>query len=137
MRPVRIYSEEIEFNVKGEFDIIDLTSKVNIAVMHFGIKEGVAIISSKHTTGIIILNEYETRIFDDLKNLLRKLIPSDKEYEHRENGFAHLRSILLMSSKIVPVHAGELSLGVWQSLYWLEADRQSRNRLIEVTVIGE
>lgn len=117
--------------------MVDLTPRVEAAVKRSGIKEGIAFVSSEHTTGALILNEYEELLLEDLKTLLRRLAPSDGDYMHRENGFAHLRSMLLSPDKTIPVHAGRLGLGRWQSLYWVEMDKLSRRRIIEATVIGE
>ncbi|MBS7620268.1 secondary thiamine-phosphate synthase enzyme YjbQ [Candidatus Bathyarchaeota archaeon] len=137
MCPIRIYSEKIDFEVKGEFHVVDLTSKVESAVECSGIKEGVVFVSTGHTTGTIVLNEYEREVLEDLKKFLRRFILSDGEYTHNENGFAHLRSIFLLSSKVIPIHAGRLGLGRWQILYWVEMDRHNRKRIVEATVIGE
>ena len=137
MCPIRIYSERIDFEVKGEFHVVDLTSKVESVVERSGINEGVVFVSTGHTTGIIVLNEYEGGVLEDLVGFLRRFIPSDGEYAHSENGFAHLRSIFFMSSRIIPIHVGRLSLGRWQNLYWVEMDRHARKRIVEATIIGE
>lgn len=134
---MKVYTDSMEFDTRGEFDIVDLTARVHAAVEGSGIREGIAVVYAGHATGIIVLNEYEPSLLEDLKEFLRGLAPSDGSYHHPANAHAHIRSMLLTPSRVVPVHGGRLGLGTWQSLYWVEAERRPRRRRVEVTVIGE
>jgi len=134
---MKVYTDRIEFNTDGEFDVVDLTAKVENAVEGSGVREGIAVVYAGHATGVIVLNEYEPNLLEDLKGFLRRLVPTDGGYHHPANASAHLRSMLLTPSRVVPVHGGRLGLGTWQSLYWVEVERRPRRRRVEVTVIGE
>ncbi len=134
---MRVHSDSMEFDTRGEFDLVDLTAKVENAVEGFGIREGIAIVYAGHATGVIVLNEYEPRLLEDLKEFLLSLIPAECGYRHPSNAHAHLMSMLLTPSRVIPVHGGHLGLGTWQSLYWVEVERRPRRRRVEVTVIGE
>ena len=116
---------------------MDLTARAEAIVERSGIREGIAVIYAGHATGVIVLNEYEPRLLEDLKGFLGALAPVDGGYHHPANAHAHLRSMLLTPSRVVPVHGGRLGLGTWQSLYWVEVERRPRRRRVEVTVIGE
>ena len=78
-----------------------------------GIQEGVAVIYAGHATGVIVINEYEPRLLEDLKEFLEALVPVDGSYRHPVNAHAHLRSMLLTPRRVVPVHNGRLGLGTW------------------------
>jgi len=134
---MRVYTDKFEFETRHEFDVVDLTSRVEGAVDRSGIQEGIAVVYAGHATGVIVLNEYEPRLLEDLKDFLRELAPADGGYHHPANAHAHLRSMILTPSRVVPVHGGRLGLGTWQSLYWVEAERHPRRRRVEVTVMGE
>jgi len=134
---MRVYTDEFEFETRHEFDVVDLTSRVEAAVDRSGIQEGIAVVYAGHATGVIVLNEYEPRLLEDLKDFLRGLAPADGGYCHPANAHAHLRSMILTPSRVVPVHGGRLGLGTWQSLYWVEVERRPRRRRVEVTVMGE
>ncbi len=134
---MRIYSEEYEFNTRGEFDVVDLTPWLVDVVSRSGIKEGLMLVYAGHATGVIILNEYEPSLIEDIRNFLRRLTPSDGDYRHPINAFSHLRSMLLEPSKVIPVHGGRLGLGTWQRVYWIEAERRPRRRKVEAMIIGE
>lgn len=132
-----VNSEFFEFETMGEFDVVNITGRVEEAVRRSGIREGIAVVYAGHATGVIILNEYDNALLDDLKAFMRKTFPAEKGYEHPGNAHAHLRSMIFTPSRVVPVHGGRLGLGTWQSLYWVEAERRPRRRRVEVTVVGD
>lgn len=65
-----IYSDELEFETRGEFDVRDLTPRLVEVVRRSGVKEGLLHIYSGHATGILILNEYEPSLIEDIKKML-------------------------------------------------------------------
>ena len=134
---MKVYTERFEFDTRGEFDVVDLTVRAEAAVERSGVQEGIAVIYAGHATGVIVLNEYEPRLLEDLKEFLGALVPVDGGYRHPANAHAHLKSMLLTPSRVVPVHGGRLGLGTWQSLYWVEVERRPRRRRVEAIVIGE
>lgn len=134
---MKVYTERFEFDTRGEFDVVDLTVRAEAAVEQSGVQEGIAVIYAGHATGVIVLNEYEPRLLEDLKEFLGALVPLDGGYRHPANAHAHLKSMLLTPSRVVPVHGGRLGLGTWQSLYWVEVERRPRRRRVEAMVIGE
>ncbi len=132
-----IFTSSFDFETSGEFDVVDLTQKVEDKVRDSGIKEGIAVVYAGHATGVIILNEHDHALLEDLKDLMRRLTPTEGGYRHPGNAASHLRSMLFTPSRVVPIHGGSLGLGTWQSLYWIEAERRPRRRRVEITVIGE
>jgi len=134
---MKVHTDGMEFETRGEFDVVDLTARVETIVRGSGIGEGIAVVYAGHATGVIVLNEYEPSLLEDLKELLRDLVPTKSDYSHPVNAHAHLRSMLLTPSRVIPVHGGRLGLGTWQSLYWVEVERRPRRRKVEVTIIGE
>jgi secondary thiamine-phosphate synthase enzyme len=134
---MKVYTERFEFDTRGEFDVVDLTVRAEAAVERSGVQEGIAVIYAGHATGVIVLNEYEPRLLEDLKEFLGALVHVDGGYRHPANAHAHLKSMLLTPSRVVPVHGGRLGLGTWQSLYWVEVERRPRRRRVEAMVIGE
>ena len=134
---MKISSDYILFSTKGEFDFIDLTGRISEIVKKSGVNEGIALIFAGHATGVIVITENESRLRKDIKDLLERLFPSDRRYFHYENAYAHLRSMFLTPSKVVPVRGGNIALGTWQSILWIEVERRPRQRKVEVYVIGE
>ena len=89
---------------------------------------------------------------EDFAVLLRRLVPSEHYYAHDDwdrrtenicpedmdvgNGHAHCMSMLLgPAGESIPVRDGELCLGTWQRVLFLELDRE-RDRRWLVQVVG-
>lgn len=97
--------------------------------------DGVCTVFVRHTTAGVVVNEAESRLVRDIEHAVRDLIP-DEGWNHDEiddNADSHLRSMLLGESATVPVEDGELALGTWQSVLFVECDGP-RRRDVEVVV---
>jgi len=134
---MKVHNESLRFSTRGEIDFIDLTEKVQETVEKVGVKNGLAHVFAPHATGILILTEYEPSLLDDIRTILEKLIPRRAEYQHPSNAHSHLRSMLLSPDKTLPIINGQVTLGTWQSLVFVETDVHPRQRTIIIQVVGE
>jgi len=131
-----------KISTKGFCDIIDITSRVEEAVEKSGVEDGICIVSCPGSTIGITTIENEPELLKDFKELMEKLIPSDKRYHHdsvwgEANGFSHLRSSLIKPFLTVPVENGKLVLGTWEQIVFVDFDNRPREREILVKVIGK
>lgn len=118
-------------------ELIDITDRVRAAVKESGIKEGICVISTRHTTSGIIINENERGLRADILEMLETLVPENKSYAHNQidnNADSHLRAVLLGNSAVLPLEDGHLVLGTWQSVFFVELDGP-RNRSVNVKII--
>lgn len=139
---MKIINETINKSTKGNCDIIDITEEVTQKVKSAKIKEGICTLFSIGSTAGITTVEYEPGLLKDLPKLFEKLIPSTTRYSHDEtwgdgNGHSHLRSALVKTSFSIPIIKGELTLGTWQQIIFIDFDNRSRNRRIVVQIMGE
>ena len=134
---MKIFNENFVFSTKGEIDFMDLTGKVHEVVKKSGIQNGLIHVFAPHATGIIILTEHEPSLDRDIKDFLEKLIPKHGGYRHPSNAHSHIRSMLLSPDKTLPVIGGQVVLGTWQSLVFVETDVYPRRRTIVMQAIGE
>lgn len=101
------------------------------------LSEGICLISTRHTTAGIIINENENGLKDDILNLLNKLVPASAGYRHDRidnNADFHLKAVLLGTSEALPVSEGKLELGTWQRIFFAEMDGP-RSRTVNVTLL--
>jgi len=136
---VKTYTANIKLATNSRVELVNITQRVSEALRGAGIKNGLLLVFTRHTTSALTINEDEHRLKRDLLELLEKLVPSDADYRHNEidnNADAHLRSSLMQPFLIIPVINGSLQLGTWQSLFFVELDGP-RNREVIVTIIGE
>ncbi len=118
-------------------ELIDIPDRVRVAVKESGTENGICVISTRHSTGSIIINENERGLRSDILDMLEALVPENKSYAHNQidnNADAHLRAVLLGSSKVIPVEGGHPVLGTWQSIFFVELDGP-RTRHVDVKIL--
>jgi len=136
----------------GGLTITDITDDVQECVRTSGIVDGICCVYSPHTTCSVRVNEWERGFLEDFAVLLRRLVPREHYYAHDDwdrrtenvcpedrdagNGHAHCMSMLLgPAGESIPVRDGDLQLGQWQRILFLELDR-ARDRRWLVQVVG-
>ena len=132
-----VKTNSIKINTSKNFEIIDITSKINDLIE---IQDGIISIFSKHSTSAIVVNENESGLLDDLEFTLSNLIEDKYSYSHDRidnNAKSHLKAFLLSSSECLPVKNGKLDLGTWQSVFFIELDGPRHSRTITLTMVGE
>jgi len=137
-----VVTKYINLGTKGKTDIHDITNKVQQQLSRSGLLNGTVTIFIIGSTGALTTIEHEPALVSDIKGLFEKLIPSDINYAHDltwgdANGHSHLRASLLGPSLTVPFNDGELVLGTWQQIIFLDFDNRSRERKIHLQFIGE
>ena len=152
MTRVKAYQQMTELRTAGGLSIKDITEEVQEAVTASGIRNGICSVYSPHTTCSVRVNEFESGFLEDFALLLKRLVPSDNYYAHDDwdrrtenvcpedmdfgNGHSHCMSMLLgPAGESIPVSDGELCLGTWQRVLFLELDRE-RDRRWLVQVVG-
>lgn len=126
---------------KGFNDTINITDEVSKAVEKAGKKDGICLISCPGSTCGFTTIEYEKGVIEDLKRALEIIAPMNEDYEHCKkwgdcNGYAHIRSALIQPFLAVPIEDGNLALGQWQQIAFLDFDNRPREREIMVKVVG-
>lgn len=127
----------ITLSTRGEIDFIDLSDQTQEAVSKSNIQNGIVHVFAPHATGILILTENDPALLADIKKILQDIVPKNKPYNHPSNAHAHLRSMLFPPDKTLPVNAGRIEFGTWQSLMFVETDVYPRKRTVIIQVMGE
>ena len=158
----------------GKFDIHtpsrvsfhDVTERVAEEVESSGIKNGIALVFSQHTTCSVVIQEpsHDTNyhgtefLLQDTINILSDLVPTaltEGQYLHpgpkhiadaRSRGEsawmslnvdAHLRSIMLGRSESIPIVDGTLQLGEFGRIFFADFDQvRDRDRTVQVQIVG-
>ncbi|MBI4453261.1 YjbQ family protein [Candidatus Woesearchaeota archaeon] len=143
-----IINHTIKLETKEGVSFYDLTPKIKGLLIESKVKNGYILVFTKHTTSAIIINENEERLLEDFRLYLEKLAPKNAKYLHddislrdcqpneRLNGHSHLKALSLNSSEMIPIINGNIELGKWQAVLFIELDG-GRNREIIVQLCGE
>lgn len=141
---------EITTDIRPSFH--DVTDRVNEAVQQSGIKNGIVVVYSQHTTCSVLIQEDsldETYngtkfIFQDLLDIFETLVPTcrkegqymhpgpkcvdhsvhvvKEDIAHTLNTDAHLRSSLLGRSEAIPIVEGKVEFGEHGRIYFADFD---------------
>lgn len=145
-----IRTEALHFATTEPDEFWDVTDLVREVVARSEVGHGHVTIYTPHTTTSIVINESETGFLKDFRRHLHEAVPADVYYEHDDhsvrtenlqedefiNGHAHVRQLLVgQASVTVPVVDGEVLLGQWQRVMFLELD-QARERRVFIHAQG-
>ncbi len=132
-------------------EFIDITERVAEFVRDSRIRNGFALVFSKHTTAAITIQENEPLLLIDMVNLLERFSPRNLHYRHNDfgvrtehmhenecpNGHSHCQHLMLGSSETIPVVDGALALGQWQRIFVVELDdEKATDREVLLQVMG-
>ena len=136
--------ETICYKTRERLELINNTRDLNEVVKKHGMKAGLVLVQSLHTTTAVFINEFQQALLDDIKSFLERLVGRIDYWRHndprlsechRKNADSHLRAMVLGHTLSLPVRDGEIALGYWQSVILAELDGP-RERAIQVQVLG-
>ena len=162
-----VYHDSFKIHSDRRPTFHDVTEQVQGVLQKSGVKEGILLVFSQHTTCSVMIQEASDDVnywgtellMQDLVNVLTKIIPTcltEGQYLHPGpkhiqaaagrnelpswslNTDAHLRSVLMGRSVSIPVNEGAMILGDFGRIYFADFDHtRARERTIHVQIIGE
>ncbi|MDW7652365.1 MAG: secondary thiamine-phosphate synthase enzyme YjbQ [Bacillota bacterium] len=114
----------LKLQTKHAQQAVDVTERVAAVVREWNLRQGAVLVFCPHTTAGITINEHaDPAVMQDVNDALRRLVPPERHYRHREgNSHAHIQAILTGNSVTVPVEENGLCLGTWQGIFLMEYD---------------
>ena len=118
--------------------VIDITTEVRRFCAGKG--DGLCSLFAPHATAGLALMEIGSGSDEDLFEVLSSLLPRDDRYRHRHgslgHGADHLLPVLVPPSLVVPVFAGQLALGTWQSIVFIDTNRDNPHRRARLSFLA-
>lgn len=139
---LELETHSFEIKTKGNCQLTDITENVQSIITFSGFIEGnVTVFAVGSTTGITTI-EFEPGLLKDYPAFFEKIVPSNTDYYHDMtwndgNGHAHIRSSLQGTAITIPFLNGQLILGTWQQIVFIDFDNRSRSRKIIVQLTGK
>lgn len=165
---MKIYNEKIQIQSEAYPVFYDITQEVKEVLKNSNITNGWVVVYTGHTTCSVQIQEYSDGqaynnnelIMQDLVQVLSKVVPTclnEGQYLHpcrkhieiaqRErkeepvwslNTDAHLRSVIMGRSVIIPIIEEEIQLGEFGRIYFGDWDQvRARSRTIIIQIVGE
>ncbi|GAB3059110.1 secondary thiamine-phosphate synthase enzyme YjbQ [Virgibacillus ainsalahensis] len=126
-----------QLRTRNHSDMIDITSTIEQWIRDEGVKDGIAVVSSMHTTAGITVNENaDPDVKTDMLMRLDEVYPWEhpKDRHGEGNTASHLKTSTVGHAQTLIISGGELVLGTWQGVYFCEFDgpRGSRKYIVKV-----
>jgi secondary thiamine-phosphate synthase enzyme len=137
-----VVTDKLQLQTEGNCDILDITSQVGNAVTASKLRDGIVTIFCPGSTGGLSTIEYESGALHDLERTLDQIAPRGRDYRHHlrwgdDNGHSHVRAAMIGPSLTVPFVDGDLTLGSWQQIVFLDFDTRPRSRRLVLQLVGE
>jgi secondary thiamine-phosphate synthase enzyme len=106
------------------------------------ISKGLCQVFIQHTSASLTINENaDPTVRKDLEMYFNQSVPENEPlYQHRSEGPddmpAHVKSVLLGNSVLIPISEGRLQLGQWQGIYLGEHRDHASPRSLVCTLWG-
>ena len=162
-----VYHETFKIKSDRRPTFEDVTERVQAVLKNSGLKNGILLVFSQHTTCSVLIQEASDDtnywgtelLMQDLVDVLEKIIPTcrtEGQYHHPGpkhieaaagrnelpswslNTDAHLRSILMGCSQSISIVDGQMELGEFGRIYFADFDQvRARERIVRVQIVGE
>ena len=128
----------ITISTKRDKQVIDITGRVQQFLSESGADEGLCHVFVLHTTACVTTGEAIEGTDEDLMETLEKMIPAIRFRHAHDPSHApdHMISSIVGASLMVPVRGGELVLGTWQRILFVECNGP-RHRDVAITVLRD
>ena len=102
--------------------------------------DGLLSVFVPHATAGVVVIELGAGSDADAVDALDRLLPRDDRWRHRHgspgHGADHVLPLLVSPSLTVPVIAGELALGTWQSIALLDPNADNAERTVVLSFVA-
>ncbi|MGI6160930.1 MAG: secondary thiamine-phosphate synthase enzyme YjbQ [Christensenellales bacterium] len=138
---MKSYRKELIFEVKRRREFINITPRVEEALLESGIKEGLVLVNAMHITASVFINDDESGLHADFEKWLEELAPEKPYDRYRHNGYednadAHLKRSIMGREVVVAITKGRLDFGPWEQIFYGEFDG-GRTKRVLIKIIGE
>lgn len=133
-----MHTETFQVDTRGR-RVADITQRARAFARECG-GDGLLHVFAPHATAGVALMETGSGSEGDLKETLERLLPRDDRYAHRHgsegHGGDHLLPVFVSPSLVIPVVAGEMQLGTWQSVVLVDPNRENDTRTVRLSFLA-
>ena len=129
---------QFEVRTGDAFAVVDLTDR--IADWLEGRGDGLCNVLAPHATAGLALLETGAGTEPDVATALAELLPRDDRWVHRHgspgHGADHVLPLLVSSTLTLPVLAGRMDLGTWQSVVLVDPNIDNPSRTVRLAFVA-
>jgi len=129
-------TRELAVDTGREPSLTDLTGACADFLAEVGAGDGLLSVFVPHATAGVVVVELGAGSEEDVLAALERLLPHDDRWRHRHgspgHGADHVLPLLVSPSLSVPVVAGRMTLGTWQSIALLDPNADNSRRTVQL-----
>ena len=129
-------TRELSLDTGSQPSLTDLTGACAAFLAEVGAGDGLLSVFVPHATAGVVVVELGAGSEDDVRAALERLLPHDDRWRHRHgspgHGADHVLPLLVSPSLTVPVVAGRMTLGTWQSVALLDTNADNSRRTVQL-----
>ena len=131
-------SELLEFRTGSDPQTVDITAEVARFVHDKG--DGIVQVFCPHATAGVALMETGAGSDADLLDIIDHVLPPDFDYRHRHgspgHGADHVLPAFIAPAVTIPVIDGRMQLGTWQSVVFVDPNRDNPRRQVRLSFLA-
>jgi len=138
---IRMRTRELTVETGAEPALADLTDACAAFVADVAEEgDGLLTVFVPHATAGLVVVELGAGSDADLLAALERLLPHDERWRHGHgspgHGADHVLPLLASPSLTVPVVAGRMTLGTWQSIALIDPNADNRRRTVRLAFLA-
>ena len=129
-------AEVLHISTTAKKQVVDVTDRIEAVIRNAKMQDGLCSLFITHTTAALTTGEIGEGTEQDFLQVVEQMIPNI-HFRHAHNpshAWSHMASSILGPALTIPVLAGRLVLGTWQSVMLVELDGP-RDRDVHVTLV--
>ena len=131
-------TEELVFETGGRPVVVDITA--NLARFASGHDDGLLSVFVPHATAGLAIIETGAGSDQDLLTAIDQLLPAERGRWHHEHGSPghgrdHVLPAFVSPSVTIPVVAGRMALGTWQSVVLVDTNVDNQTRKVRLSFV--
>lgn len=120
---------------------VDVTGEAERFLSDNGAKDGLLNVYAPHATAGIALMETGSGSEADLEAAIDRLLPREDIYTHRHgskgHGADHLIPAFISPSVTIPIVGGKPAFGTWQSIVFVDLNRDNPRRKLRLSFLAD
>lgn len=133
-------TETVEVGTGSEAAVVDLTPHCERFLASADAADGLLNVFVPHATAGLAVIEVGAGSDDDLLSAIGSLLPESESWRHRHgspgHGRDHVVPAFVSPSLTIPVVAGRMQLGTWQSVCLVDTNRDNSRRSVRFSFLG-
>jgi secondary thiamine-phosphate synthase enzyme len=134
------FSRSFTLRTQDHHQVVDVTSEVREILKASAVREGQLTVYTPHATAAVTINENDDpNIGVDFLRALSQIVKEHDGWLHDRvdnNAAAHIKSAIIGPSETIPIIDGQLSLGTWQNVFFVEVDGPRHERRVIVSIVS-